>query len=158
MHTNLFPKNRKLHKFATINSNFSESTLSDMHRRKTYMYINFQQTRGSKPLTTVHTNILAKKNYITLQLAIRISKTSHLLNMHYPLTDIQANCEINRPIRYQITAKRIYLHRLTDGQLTETIQTAQRTEGQTSRTTTIVFFLKNKGKTTKNLRIKIITK
>ena len=34
--------------------------------------------------------------------------------MHYPLMDIQADFEINRPIRYQITAKRNYLHRRTD--------------------------------------------
>ena len=27
--------------------------------------------------------------------------------MHYPLTDIQAHFEINRPIRYQITRKEI---------------------------------------------------
>ena len=36
------------------------------------------------------------------------------LDMHYPLTDIQADFEINRPIRYQITAKMNYLHRRTD--------------------------------------------
>ena len=48
--------------------------------------------------------------------------------MHYPLTDIQADFEINRPVRYQITAKRNYFHRR---------QTDGRTEGQTSRMTTI---------------------
>ena len=31
--------------------------------------------------------------------------------MYYPLTDIQADFEINRSIRYQITAKRNYFHR-----------------------------------------------
>ena len=41
--------------------------------------------------------------------------------MHYPITDIQADFEINRPIRYQITTKRKYFHRQqkdkqTDGQ------------------------------------------
>ena len=36
--------------------------------------------------------------------------------MHYPLTDIQADFEINRLIRYQITAKRNYFPRRTDGQ------------------------------------------
>ena len=38
--------------------------------------------------------------------------------MHTPLTDIQADFEINRPIRYQITAKngKNYFHRRqTDG-------------------------------------------
>ena len=34
--------------------------------------------------------------------------------MHYPLTDIQADFEINRSIRYQVTAKIHYLHRRTD--------------------------------------------
>ena len=41
--TNLFAKNRKLHKIATTNNNFKKSTLSDMHHLKTYMHINFQQ-------------------------------------------------------------------------------------------------------------------
>ena len=36
------------------------------------------------------------------------------LDMHYPLTDIQADFEINRPMRYQATEKRNYLHRRTD--------------------------------------------
>ena len=37
--------------------------------------------------------------------------------MHYPLTDIQADFEINQPVRYQITTKRNYFHgRQTDGQ------------------------------------------
>ena len=31
VHTNLFAKNCKLHKFATCNSNFEKSRLSDMH-------------------------------------------------------------------------------------------------------------------------------
>ena len=36
--------------------------------------------------------------------------------MHYPLTDIQADFESNRPVRYQITTKKNYFHRLqTDG-------------------------------------------
>ena len=37
VHINLFAKNRKLHKFATTNSNFFKSIVSDMHHRKTYM-------------------------------------------------------------------------------------------------------------------------
>ena len=50
--------------------------------------------------------------------------------MHYPWTDIQADFGINQTIRYQITAKRNYLHR--------------RTDGQTSRTTTIGSFSEKK--------------
>ena len=69
-----------------------------MHHRKTYMYINFQQNRVSRSVKTVHTNLFAKK----YQFAVRISKESRDSDMHYPLTDIQAEFEIKRPARYQI--------------------------------------------------------
>ena len=58
--------------------------------------------------------------------------------MHYTLTDIEGDFGINRPIRRQITAKKNYLHRRTNGQ----------TDGQTSRTTTIGSFFEKKN--TKN--------
>ena len=62
MNTNLFAKNGKLHKFATTNSNFvKKSILLDMHHRKMYMYINFQQNRVSTSVETVHTNLFAQK-------------------------------------------------------------------------------------------------
>ena len=112
------PKNCKLHKFATTNSIFFKLTLSNMNHRKIYMFINFQQNQASRSFKTVHTNLFAKKyaNYINLQLAIRIFKKSRHSDMHYRLTDIQAEFEINRPVRYQITAKRSYSHRRqTDG-------------------------------------------
>ena len=54
--------------------------------------------------------------------------------MHYLLTDIQTDFEINRPVRYQITTKRNYLHK-------------RQTDGQTSRMTTIGSFLKKKKNT-----------
>ena len=63
--------------------------------------------------------------------------------MHHPLTDIQANFEIDRPVRDQITAKNLKCPQTTDG------QTDRRTNGQTSRTTTI-FSIFEKEKTTKN--------
>ena len=65
--------------------------------------------------------------------------------MHYTLTDIEGDFGINRPIRRQITAKKNYLHRRTDGQ----------TDGQTSRTTIGSFFEKRKKllKTKNNLKI-----
>ena len=44
-------------KFATTNSNFEKNNYLDMHI--TYMYINFQQTRVSRSVQTVHTNIFA---------------------------------------------------------------------------------------------------
>ena len=62
--------------------------------------------------------------------------------MQYPLTDMQADFETNRPIRYQVTAKRNYLHIRTDG----------RTDGQMSRTTTIGSFFWKKEKTIKICR------
>ena len=47
VHTNLFAQYRKLHKFATTNSNFAKKILLDMHHHKTYMYINqFSATSG----------------------------------------------------------------------------------------------------------------
>ena len=42
--------------------------------------------------------------------------------MHCPLTGIQADFEINRPVRYRNTAKITYFHRR---------QTDRRTDGQT---------------------------
>ena len=72
MHTKLFAKNRKLHKYATYNSNFETKLLSDMHHRITYLYINFQQNRVNRSVKTVHTSLFA--NCINLQLAIRIFK------------------------------------------------------------------------------------
>ena len=53
-------KNRKLHKYATCNSNFETKLFSDMHHRITYLYINFQQNRVSRSVKTVHTNLFAQ--------------------------------------------------------------------------------------------------
>ena len=61
VHTNIFAKNRKLHKFATTNSNFEKKMYLDMHHYKTYMYINFQQSRINRSVITVHTNLFRKK-------------------------------------------------------------------------------------------------
>ena len=54
----MFCKNIK-GKSATTNSNFEKIDYLDMHHRITYMYINFQQTRVSRSVQTVHTNIFA---------------------------------------------------------------------------------------------------
>ena len=61
VHTNLFPPK----KASYINWQlpiviFKKSTLLDMHHRKTYMYISFQQNRASRSVKTVHTNLFAK--------------------------------------------------------------------------------------------------
>ena len=63
VHTNLFARNRKLHKFATINSNFEKKKnfFLDMQHHKTNMYINFQQNRINRSVITVHTNVFRKK-------------------------------------------------------------------------------------------------
>ena len=46
-------------KFETTNSNFEKNYYLDMHYCITYMYINFQQSRVSRSVQTVHTNIFA---------------------------------------------------------------------------------------------------
>ena len=61
VHTNIFANNRNLHKCATTNSNFEKKMYLDMHHRKTYMYINFQQNRVSRSVKNVHINLFAKK-------------------------------------------------------------------------------------------------
>ena len=61
VHTNLFAKTCKLQKLAPTNSNCEKkSIILDMHRRKMYMYINFQQTLVSRSVKPVHTNLFAK--------------------------------------------------------------------------------------------------
>ena len=74
VHTNLFAQYRKLHKFATTNSNFEKKIiLLHMHHHKTYIYINFQQNRVKTQVITVLTSIFAKNRKCTnLQLPIVI--------------------------------------------------------------------------------------
>ena len=57
--------------------------------------------------------------------------------MHYPVTDIQADFEINRPVRYQMTAKRHYFRRR---------QTDRQPDGQTRARQQYVVFSKKKSK------------
>ena len=80
-----------------------KSTPSDMHHRKMYMYMNFQQYRVSRSAKTVDTNLFAKY-CIILQIAKMNFEKSRLSDMHE--MDIQANFEITWHIRYQITAKK----------------------------------------------------
>ena len=61
VHTSLFAKNRKLHKFATTYNNFEKLSLSDMHHRKTYMHINFQQNRVSRSVKIRAHKFICKK-------------------------------------------------------------------------------------------------
>ena len=80
-----------------------------MHHRTTYMHSNFQQNRVGRSVKPVHTNLFAKNcklhKFITCNSNFEESRLS---DMHHPLTDIQADFEINRLTRYQITAKRNY--------------------------------------------------
>ena len=80
-------KNRKLHNYATYNSNFKTKLLSDMHYRITYLHINFQQNRVSRSVKTVHTNLFAKNcklmQFAILQLEFRkIKPFGHALPPH----------------------------------------------------------------------------
>ena len=112
VHTNVFAKKITSCINLQLPIVFFEMTLSDMHHRKTYKYINFQQNRVSRSVKTC-TQICLKKNCKLHKFATcnwNFEK-SRLSDMHYPLTDIQANFDINRSIRYQITAIRNYFHR-----------------------------------------------
>ena len=79
MHTKLFAKNRKLHNYATYNSNFKTKLLSDMHHRITYLHINFQQNRVSRSVKTVHTNLFAKNCKLEFR---KIKPFGHALPPH----------------------------------------------------------------------------
>ena len=63
------------------------------------MHSNFQQNRVSRSVKTVHTNLFA--NCINLH-AIKILKITPFGHAR-PLTGIQADFEINLPVRYQIS-------------------------------------------------------
>ena len=53
---------------------FKKSTLSNMHHRKTYLYINFQQNRVSRSVKNVHTYLFAKKIAGCINLQLRFGK------------------------------------------------------------------------------------
>ena len=78
VYTNLFEKNCKLHTFATTNSNCE----------------------------TI--NIFRHASSLNVHVYQFSAKSGHdCVHMHHPLTDIQADFEMNR-YRYQFTAKRNY--------------------------------------------------
>ena len=90
-----------------------------MHNRKTYMYMHISfKPNGviSRSFKTVITNVFAINrklhNFATCNSNF---EKSQLSDMHYPISDIQVEFEDNRPIRYQITAKRnCFYRRQTD--------------------------------------------
>ena len=57
MHTNLFAKDRKLHKLQLPILISIKSIISDMHHPAIYMYINCQQNQASRSVKTVQTNL-----------------------------------------------------------------------------------------------------
>ena len=128
VHTKLFAKNRKLHNYATYNSNFKTKLLSDMHHRITYLHINFQRNRISRSVKTVHTNLFAK-NCKLHQFAIRISKNQAFRTYTAPSRTF-------RPILRSIGLLDNELPRKenisTDDRRTDG-QTDRRTDGQTDR-------------------------
>ena len=89
VHTNIFANNRKLHQFATSNSNFEKINYLDMHHRITNMYINFQQSQVSRSVQTVHTNIFANNRKLH---EFATSNTNFekidFLDMHHRITYI----------------------------------------------------------------------
>ena len=52
VHTNIFANNRKLHRFATSNSNFKKSLLSDMNHLISHIYADFKINRLSRSAIT----------------------------------------------------------------------------------------------------------
>ena len=90
------------------------------------MHNNFQQNRVSRSVKTMYTNLLAKNcNLHKFATTNSNFEKSIFLDMHHhktymyinfqqnqvktpPPNDIQADFEMNRPARYQITAKRNY--------------------------------------------------
>ena len=74
-----------------------KSILLDMHHRKTYMYINFQQNQVNRSVISVHTNLFAEiASCINLQLLIVILKKSILLDMHHHKTYMHINFQQNQ--------------------------------------------------------------
>ena len=79
-----------------------KSAISDMCHRKTYMYINFNQTRVSRSVKTVHTNLFAKKGKLHKLVTTNSNfEKNNFLNMHhhktYMYTNFQQN-QVNRTV------------------------------------------------------------
>ena len=71
-------------KFATTNSNLKKKNYLDMHYCITFMYINFQQTRVSRSVQTVHTNIFANNcNLHKFATTNSDSEKNDYLDMHH---------------------------------------------------------------------------
>ena len=79
-------------KFATTNSNFEKNNYLDMHYCITYMYIYFQQTRVSRLIQTVHTNIFANnRNLHKFATTNSNFENNDYLDMHQCITYLCIN-------------------------------------------------------------------
>ena len=92
-------------KFATTNSNFVKNNYLDMHSCITYMYINFQQTRVSRSVQTVHTHIFANNRNLHKFATTNsnFEKKTMYLDMHHHKTYMYINFQQNRINRSVIT-------------------------------------------------------
>ena len=78
-------------KFATTNSNFEKNNYLDMHYCITYMYINFQQTRVSRSVLTVHTNIFANNLHKFVTTNSNFEEKNYYLGMYHRITYMYIN-------------------------------------------------------------------
>ena len=81
-------------KFATTNSNFEKKNCLNMHYWITYMYKNFQQTRVSRSVQTVHTNVFANKRNLHKFATTNSNfekKQTIFLDMHHHKTYMNIN-------------------------------------------------------------------
>ena len=108
--TCLFANSRKLHKLATTKNIFGKSTLSDMHDRRTYMHINFQQNRVNILVKTVHTNLFAqyRKLHKFATINSNFEKKKNLLHMHHHKTSIYINFSQNHVETQVMTCSQVY--------------------------------------------------
>ena len=91
-------------KFATTNSNFEKNNYLDIHYCITYMYINFQQTRVSRSVQTVHTNIFANNcNLHKFATTKSNFEKNDYLDRHHRITYMYINFQQNRINRSVIT-------------------------------------------------------
>ena len=114
--TNIFAKKLQVAQIFNYTNNtfFKNQLLQTCTKCNMYIYANFQQNRVNRSVKTVHTNLFAKNCKLHKFATCNYNfEKSRLSDMHYPITDIQANFGINWLIRYQVTTKKSLTH--TDG-------------------------------------------
>ena len=87
-------------------------TISDLHHRKTYRYINFQQNRVRRSVKTVHTNLFAKNCKLHKYATCNSNFEKSLLSdMNHLFIHIYGDFNINRLSRSLRTAFQRYFYR-----------------------------------------------